>query len=72
MVKTLQWIMVAPDGTETLLYEMIARAEWDATWHPTTPLPHPYGMRRKGSDHDADWEQAKQGLMKESRSLAGV
>jgi hypothetical protein len=63
MYETLQWIMVAPDGTETLLNEEIVQYGDLVSWTPLGVLPHPFGKRRKGSEHDAAWELVKRELM---------
>ncbi len=68
MFATLQWIMVAPDGTETLLNEEIVCDGVMAGWVPRDRIIHPFGMRVKGPEHDAEWAERKRLLMEESCS----
>ncbi len=67
MYQTVQWIMVKPDGAETVLCEMIEDDVSMIGWLPS-PLDlmfYPYGKRVKGPAGDAAWAELKSQLLKE-------
>lgn len=55
MPITWQWVMVAPDGTETLLNEAMAHPLVGVTWVPLPELmlPHPVWKRDKDDPNEA-------------------
>ncbi len=66
MLQTAQWIMVKPDGSETVLAEAVEDANNTLSWSPVPDLVrYPYGKRVKGRTGDAAWAELKTQLLKE-------